>query len=155
NLRYSYQPAGIAYVNSVEQVSEIVKVGYDLGYIVVARSGGVHRNVHFPVRSPNWFLCGRRTRWEGRLNRLDLSNLAYFAMDQPAAIATVASGLRIGQVANHLNEWGRALPHATDAYVGWGGQTGTITSKLTGRSVSGMFNRTSVNSTPVPSPELE
>ncbi|TEB10192.1 hypothetical protein FA13DRAFT_1889688, partial [Coprinellus micaceus] len=117
NLRYSYQPAGIAYVNSVEQVSEIVKVGYDLGYIVVARSGGVHRN-------------GLGGKDGSIVSTSAISPTSRWTSQPP--LRQWASGLRIGQVANHLNEWGRALPHATDAYVGWGGQTGTITSKLTG-----------------------
>lgn len=41
NLRYSYQPAAVTYVNSVQQVSDVVKIGHDLGYNVVARAGGV------------------------------------------------------------------------------------------------------------------
>ncbi|KAJ3548899.1 hypothetical protein NMY22_g1086 [Coprinellus aureogranulatus] len=40
NLRYSYQPAAVTYVNSAQQVSQVVKIGYDLGYNVVARAGG-------------------------------------------------------------------------------------------------------------------
>ncbi|KAJ3536720.1 hypothetical protein NMY22_g5907 [Coprinellus aureogranulatus] len=111
NLRFSYKPAAIAYVDNVDQVSEVVKVGYDLGYNVVARSGG------------HSYVAGGLGQKDGSLV-IDLSNLTYFAMNQPTAIASIGSGLRIGQVATHLDYWGRALPHATGAYVGWGGQTG-------------------------------
>ena len=41
NQRYSYQPAAVAFVNSVKQVSQVAKIGYDLGYHIVTRSGGV------------------------------------------------------------------------------------------------------------------
>ncbi|KAJ3515603.1 hypothetical protein NMY22_g14414 [Coprinellus aureogranulatus] len=45
NLRYSYQPAAVTYVNSAQQVSQVVKIGHDLGYNVVARAGGVRSTV--------------------------------------------------------------------------------------------------------------
>jgi FAD/FMN-containing dehydrogenase len=49
NLRYNgtYRPAAIGYVNSAKQVSEVVKIGHDPGYNVVARSGGVSFGNHF------------------------------------------------------------------------------------------------------------
>lgn len=41
NLRFSFKPAAVAFPNSAEQVSEIIKLGSSYKLQVVARSGGV------------------------------------------------------------------------------------------------------------------
>ncbi|KJA23451.1 hypothetical protein HYPSUDRAFT_39906 [Hypholoma sublateritium FD-334 SS-4] len=41
NLRFDFEPAGIAFPTTVQEVSEIVKLGQLVNHQVVARSGGV------------------------------------------------------------------------------------------------------------------
>ncbi|TEB26805.1 glucooligosaccharide oxidase [Coprinellus micaceus] len=112
NLRYNgtYRPAAIGYVNSAKQVSEVVKIGHesDLGYNVVARSGG-HSYIAGGLGGKNGSIV------------IDLYSLAILDYEVAPAIAHMGTGFKLGTIAGSLDDWGRALPHGTCAYVGWGG----------------------------------
>ncbi|TEB28279.1 FAD-binding domain-containing protein [Coprinellus micaceus] len=123
NLRYSYQPAAVTYVNSVQQVSEVVKIGYDLGYNVVARAGG-HSYAAGGLGGKNGSIV------------VDLYSLATMGTSGDGAIADITTGFKLGTIAGNLWDQRRALPHGTCPYVGWGGHVATggygFTSRLWG-----------------------
>ncbi|KAJ3542740.1 hypothetical protein NMY22_g3402 [Coprinellus aureogranulatus] len=110
NLRYegAYQPAAVTYVNSAKQISEVVKIGHDLGYNVVARSGG-HSYIAGGLGGKNGSIV------------IDLYSLASLWYEVAPGLAKVGTGFKLGTVASDLNDWDRALPHGTCPYVGWGG----------------------------------
>ncbi|KAJ3548897.1 hypothetical protein NMY22_g1087 [Coprinellus aureogranulatus] len=96
NQRYAYQPAAVAFVNSVKQVSQVVKIGSDLGYHIVTRSGG-------PA------------------DIMDTYSLQTLWTYEDGAKADVTPGFKLGTVAYDFWSQRRALPHGTCPYVGWGG----------------------------------
>lgn len=50
--------------------------------------------------------------------------------DASTGLATLQTGLRLGDLALALNAEGRALPHGTCPYVGLGGHAGTVSLDL-------------------------
>ncbi len=55
---------------------------------------------------------------------VDLSNMTDITYDAATELATLQTGLRLGDVALALNDNGRALPHGSCPYVGIGGHAG-------------------------------
>ncbi|KAJ3515601.1 hypothetical protein NMY22_g14413 [Coprinellus aureogranulatus] len=125
NRRYSYQPAAVAYVISAQQVSQVVKIGHDLGYNVVARSGG------------HSYAAGSLGGKSGSIV-VDLHGLQTFGLLQNDAI-DITTGLRLGTIATDLWVQRRGLPHGTCPFVGWGGHVATggygFTSRLWGMAL--------------------
>ena len=55
---------------------------------------------------------------------IDMSNFNKISVDPKTFIATIGPGNRLGDVALILNDAGRAIPHGTCPYVGFGGHSG-------------------------------
>ena len=55
---------------------------------------------------------------------IDMSNFNQVSVDSNTFIATIGPGNRLGDVALILNDAGRAIPHGTCPYVGFGGHSG-------------------------------
>ncbi|KAF6741334.1 glucooligosaccharide oxidase [Ephemerocybe angulata] len=108
NFRYAYKPAVITYPTTIDQVSLIVKVAKADGYNVVARSGG-----HSYVANG---LGGK----DGSIV-IDMQNFKTITYDSSTQTAVIGVGNRLGNIITTLGNRGRALPHGTCAYVGWGG----------------------------------
>lgn len=53
-----------------------------------------------------------------------MSNFLQLSVDPTTFIATIGPGNRLGDVALGLNNAGRALPHGSCPYVGFGGHSG-------------------------------
>ncbi|EAU90814.2 hypothetical protein CC1G_09291 [Coprinopsis cinerea okayama7 len=126
NRRYTPNPAAVAFPSTAQQVSQIVKVGYERGYNVVARSGGHSYAAHGLGIHPNAIV-------------VDLSSIKTLSVDTDKNTAVIGAGNRLGEVVLGLNKYGRALPHGTCAYVGWGGHATLggygFTSRMWGLSV--------------------
>lgn len=52
---------------------------------------------------------------------IDMRNFKALSYDATSNAATIGTGNRLGNIITFLNGKGRALPHGTCAYVGWGG----------------------------------
>ncbi|KAF8996574.1 glucooligosaccharide oxidase [Hymenopellis radicata] len=108
NLRYDFKPAAVAFPSTTEQVSAAVALGASDNYQVVARSGG-HSYIANGLGGKSGVLV------------IDLSNMTSITYDSATELATLQTGLRLGDVALALNDNGRALPHGSCPYVGIGG----------------------------------
>ncbi|KAF6741329.1 glucooligosaccharide oxidase [Ephemerocybe angulata] len=108
NFRYAYKPAVITYPTTIDQVSQIVKVAQADGYNVVARSGG-HSYVANGLGGKNGSIV------------IDMQNFKTLTYDSSTQTAVIGVGNRLGNIITTLGNQGRALPHGTCAYVGWGG----------------------------------
>ena len=53
-----------------------------------------------------------------------MSNFNQVSVDSNTFIATIGPGNRLGDVALIINDAGRAIPHGTCPYVGFGGHSG-------------------------------
>lgn len=111
NLRFSYKPSIVAYPETVEHISEIVKAGHDGGYNVVARSGG-HSYIAAGVGGKDGSIV------------IDMRNFKDLAYDAGTSTATIGVGNRLGHIITFLESEGRAIPHGTCPDVGWGGHVG-------------------------------
>ncbi|CAA7263467.1 unnamed protein product [Cyclocybe aegerita] len=111
NLRFTFQPAAIAYPNNAQDASTAMKIGAQFGYKVVARSGG-HSYIANGLGGKNGVLV------------LDMSSFNAVSVDPLTNVATIGPGNRLGDVALALNNHGRAMPHGTCPYVGIGGHSG-------------------------------
>lgn len=111
NLRFTFQPAVIAFPNTPQDVSTVMKIAQQFNYQVVARSGG-----HSYIANG---LGGR----DGSVV-VDMSNFVEISVNSTTFIATIGPGNRVGDVALGLNNAGRALPHGTCPYLGMGGHSG-------------------------------
>ncbi|KAG7098105.1 hypothetical protein E1B28_000078 [Marasmius oreades] len=110
NTRFTFTPAAIAYPETVQDVSNVVKVAVANGISVSARSGG-HSYVANGLGGESGSLV------------VDMSNMKAINIDQNTKVATIETGNRLGNVAKALNAGGRALPHGTCPYVGIGGHS--------------------------------
>ncbi|KAF5342404.1 hypothetical protein D9611_001388 [Ephemerocybe angulata] len=108
NLRYTYRPAIVAFPTTIDHVSQIVRVGYEEGYNVVARSGG-HSYIAAGLGGKNNSIV------------IDMQNFNALSYDPGTQTAIIGVGNKLGNIITALNANGRALPHGTCAYVGWGG----------------------------------
>ncbi|KAJ2926042.1 hypothetical protein H1R20_g11052, partial [Candolleomyces eurysporus] len=108
NLRYTYVPRLVAYPTTIEHVSQIVRAAYENKVNVVARSGG-----HSYVAAG---LGGKNSSYV-----IDTQNFRSITYDPTSQTAIIGVGARLGDIIKALNQNGRALPHGTCAYVGWGG----------------------------------
>ncbi|KAF8824686.1 glucooligosaccharide oxidase [Lentinula edodes] len=111
NLRYIVEPIAIAYPESVEQISTVVKAGVNQTLKVVARSGG-HSYIANGLGGTNGSLV------------VDLSQMKNITVDTVTGNAIIEPGNRLGDVALVLNDAGRGLPHGRCTYVGIGGHSG-------------------------------
>jgi len=48
NLRFDFEPAAVAFPTTIEEVSDVVRLGDKINHQVVARSGGVCNSNHTP-----------------------------------------------------------------------------------------------------------
>ncbi|KAI3618228.1 glucooligosaccharide oxidase [Moniliophthora roreri] len=110
NLRYTYQPAAIAFPTSAAAVSKAVAIGASKNLNIVARSGG-HSYIANGTGGKNGALV------------IDLSRMKNIVFNSSTKVATVETGNRLGDVALRLNRDGRGIPHGTCPYVGIGGHT--------------------------------
>ena len=55
---------------------------------------------------------------------IDMSNFNRISVDPTTFFATIGPGNRLGDIALTLNNAGRALPHGSCPYVGFGGHSG-------------------------------
>ncbi|PPQ74535.1 hypothetical protein CVT24_000103 [Panaeolus cyanescens] len=108
NLRFDFDPALISVPNSVQEISQLVKLGEKINHQVVARSGG-----HSYVANG---LGGK----DGSIV-IDLRNFQKITVDPKSGTAVIESGARLGDIVSALVAHGRALPHGTCPYVGIGG----------------------------------
>lgn len=108
NLRFNVSPAAVVYPESAQQVAAAIQAGASTHTQVVARSGG-HSYIANGVGGKNGALV------------IDLSKLKNITVDNNAGTAVIQTGNRLGDVAQALNDQGRALPHGTCPYVGVGG----------------------------------
>ncbi|KAF8915448.1 glucooligosaccharide oxidase [Mucidula mucida] len=107
NLRFAYQPIGIAYPTTTEQVAASLLAGTRQGLKIVARSGG-HSYIANGLGGKNGSLV------------IDLSSLTSIVVNTDNT-ALLGVGNRLGDIALGLNEYGRAMPHGRCSYVGLGG----------------------------------
>ncbi|RDB16274.1 putative FAD-linked oxidoreductase YgaK [Hypsizygus marmoreus] len=108
NLRFTFQPAAIAFPKTAQEVSEIVKIGAAQKLRVVARSGG-HSYIANGLGGRNGALV------------IDLRRFDKITIDSVKGTAIIESGNSLGDIASTLAQAGRALPHGTCPYVGIGG----------------------------------
>ncbi|KAK0242942.1 glucooligosaccharide oxidase [Armillaria nabsnona] len=108
NLRFDFSPVAVVYPSTVREVSTVVHLGQSEKLRVVARGGG-HSYIANGLGGENGVLV------------IDLSNLTALQYDASSGIATIETGLRLGDVALALNDVGRGLPHGSCPYVGIGG----------------------------------
>ncbi|KAF8988419.1 glucooligosaccharide oxidase [Cyathus striatus] len=111
NLRFTFQPAAIAYPVNSQQVSTVIKAGSANNLRVVARSGG-HSYIANGLGGQNNVVV------------VDMKNFNTVTVDSSTSTAVIGTGTRLGNVALALNSQGRALPHGTCPYVGVGGHSG-------------------------------
>ncbi|KAF5376217.1 hypothetical protein D9615_008501 [Tricholomella constricta] len=102
NLRFSVQPAAITYPKTVNDISEILKVGAAENVSVVARSGG-HSYIANGLGGRNGALV------------VDLSNMTNVSIDSAKGIALIETGNRLGDIAVALGDAGRGLPHGSSS----------------------------------------
>ena len=127
NLRFNVSPAAVVYPESAQQVAAAIQAGASTHTQVVARSGG-HSYIANGVGGKNGALV------------IDLSKLKNITVDNNAGTAVIQTGNRLGDVAQALNDQGRALPHGTCPYVGVGGHACTSIFRLAiYRSDTGQF----------------
>ncbi|KAJ3992064.1 hypothetical protein F5050DRAFT_1019795 [Lentinula boryana] len=110
NLRFTLEPAAVAYPSTPEEVSSIIQAGIDNNLQVVARGGG-HSYVANGLGGKNGSLV------------IDMSSMKNIAVDSSSNTALIETGNRLGDVALALNAAGRAMPHGTCSYVGIGGHS--------------------------------
>jgi len=77
----------------------------------------------------------------------NFNNITYNATSQTAVIGT---GNLLGDIVIGLNSLGRALPHGTCAYVGWGGHSSTHPDSPILLSSSGVSNTQAMVDTAFP-----
>ncbi|KDR69185.1 hypothetical protein GALMADRAFT_145590 [Galerina marginata CBS 339.88] len=111
NLRFTFKPAAIVFPKSTQDVSTILKLATSFRHQAVARSGG-HSYIANGLGGENGVIV------------VDLSNFKTVSVDPSTKIATIGPGIRLGDVALALNSNGRAMPHGTCTYVGFGGHSG-------------------------------
>jgi FAD/FMN-containing dehydrogenase len=61
---------------------------------------------------------------------IDTQNFKSITYDPSTQTAIIGVGARLGDIITVLNQNGRALPHGTCAYVGWGGHMGVFDSSV-------------------------
>lgn len=111
NLRYTFEPAAVAYPTNAQQISALLKVSRQFNHQVVARSGG-HSYIANGLGGKDGVVV------------VDMTNFMTVAVDSSTGTAIIGPGNRLGNVALALNDKGRALPHGTCPYVGVGGHSG-------------------------------
>ncbi|KAF8629013.1 hypothetical protein AX17_005869 [Amanita inopinata Kibby_2008] len=107
NLRFDFKPAAMAFPTTPDEVSEVVKLGVQYDYKVVARSGG-HSYIANGLGGMDSVLV------------IDMSKFKNITVHDDGT-ATIGSGNRLGDIALTLNDQGRAMPHGACPYVGIGG----------------------------------
>ncbi|KXN85100.1 Reticuline oxidase, partial [Leucoagaricus sp. SymC.cos] len=108
NLRFDLQPAAIAFPETPSQVAEVVKIGAQLNYNVVAQSGG-HSYIANGLGGKNGSIV------------VDLRRLDEMSIEPTNNTAQVGMGNRLGNIALVLGASGRGLPHESCTYIGVGG----------------------------------
>ncbi|KAF5354867.1 hypothetical protein D9756_005789 [Leucocoprinus leucothites] len=108
NLRFDIQPAVVTVPRNSLQVSEVVKIGAQLNYNIVARSGG-HSYIANGLGGKNGSIV------------VDLREFKEVQVNSDNGTACVGTGNRLGDIALGLGASGRAIPHGTCPYVGIGG----------------------------------
>ncbi|KAF7300268.1 Glucooligosaccharide oxidase [Mycena kentingensis (nom. inval.)] len=108
NLRFTLEPVAVVFPNTVQDLSEIVKIGKENYLRVSARSGG-HSYIANGLGGENGTLV------------VDLSNFKNITVDPTALTAVIDSGNRLGEIVVALDKYGLAMPHGTCPYVGLGG----------------------------------
>lgn len=111
NLRFDYQPAGVVFPSTKEQVATAVALAAANNVKVTAKSGG------------HSYIANGLGGEDGALV-VDLRNMTKLTYDSDTNQATIQVGKRLGNVALELNDEGRGIGHGTCAYVGIGGHAG-------------------------------
>ncbi|KAJ3969658.1 hypothetical protein EV361DRAFT_336682 [Lentinula raphanica] len=110
NLRFTLDPAAVAYPTTPQEVSSAIQAGIDNNLNVVARGGG-HSYVANGLGGKNGSLV------------IDMSSMKAISINSSTNTAIIETGNRLGDVALALNNAGRAMPHGTCSYVGIGGHS--------------------------------
>ncbi|KAJ7270858.1 glucooligosaccharide oxidase [Mycena rebaudengoi] len=110
NLRFTLEPAAVAFPSTPKEVAEVIKIGAANGLHVSARSGG-HSYIANGLGGENGTLV------------IDMSRFATVTVNAAAKTAVIGTGSRLGEIAVALNKYGLAMPHGTCPYVGIGGHS--------------------------------
>lgn len=108
NTEFIVQPFAIAYPVGASQVSAALKAAVAQDLNVVSRSGG-HSYIANSLGGKNGSFV------------IDLVKNKNITVDEESGVATIETGLRLGDIALALNEHGRAMPHGRCSFVGIGG----------------------------------
>lgn len=108
NLRLQYKPEVIALAETNEHVSAAVRCACRSGLKVQARSGG-HSYASYGMGGVDGALI------------VDTQRFQDVSYDENSKVATFGAGVRLGNLALALQEYGRAVPHGTCSNVGVGG----------------------------------
>ena len=101
NLRLQYAPAAIALPTTPAHVSSAVMCAVNAGVKVQAKSGG-HSYASFSSGGQNGSLI------------IDMESFQEISLDNSTGVATVGTGVRLGNLAQGIFDQGRrALPHGT------------------------------------------
>ncbi|KAF8196452.1 glucooligosaccharide oxidase [Pholiota molesta] len=126
NLRFDFEPAAVAFPTTIQEVSEVVKLGQLVNHQVVARSGG-HSYIANGLGGKDGVIV------------VDMRNFQTITVDDNAGTAVIEVGNRLGDIVTALAAHGRGLPHGTCPYVGFGGHAAYggfgFTSRLWGLTV--------------------
>ncbi|SMQ49382.1 unnamed protein product [Zymoseptoria tritici ST99CH_3D7] len=105
-------PAAIVKPETAQQVAAIVKCAVERGLKVQAKSGG-HSYANHGFGGLNGSIV------------VDTTKLNHLSMDTETYTATVGGGCLLGDLAQFLYKYGRAMPHGTWPGVGLGGHATT------------------------------
>ncbi|KAF8182596.1 glucooligosaccharide oxidase [Pholiota molesta] len=126
NLRFDFEPAAVAFPTTIQEVSEVVKLGQLVNHQVVARSGG-HSYIANGLGGKDGVIV------------VDMRNFQTITVDDNAGTAVIEVGNLLGDIVTALAAHGRGLPHGTCPYVGFGGHAAYggfgFTSRLWGLTV--------------------
>ncbi|KAF8955654.1 glucooligosaccharide oxidase [Flammula alnicola] len=131
NLRFDFEPAAVAFPTSIQEISQLVKLGEKINHQVVARSGG-HSYIANGLGGKDGVLV------------IDMRNFQKITVDDKAGTAVIETGNRLGDIVTALVAHGRAMPHGTCPYVGIGGHAAYggfgFTSRLWGLTVDAIIS---------------
>ncbi|KAF8172790.1 glucooligosaccharide oxidase [Mycena galopus ATCC 62051] len=131
NLRFTLEPVAVVYPSTVQEISDLVKIGKANHLRVSARSGG-HSYIANGLGGENGTLV------------IDMANFTAVAVDPTTKTAVIETGNRLGDIALALNDYGLAMPHGTCPYVGIGGHAAYggfgFTSRMWGLTVDNILS---------------